>query len=45
MTCYKVELKKTAEKNLFKLPKPVIAKIIDLLQGLVHEPRPADVKN
>ncbi|OQK16745.1 hypothetical protein AU255_02225 [Methyloprofundus sedimenti] len=44
MTCYKVELKKSAEKSLLKLPKPVIAKVIDLLQGLVHEPRPSGCK-
>ena len=44
MTCYKVELKKTAEKSLLKLPKPVIAKVIDLLQGLADEPRPNGCK-
>ncbi|WP_174481792.1 type II toxin-antitoxin system RelE family toxin [methanotrophic endosymbiont of Bathymodiolus puteoserpentis (Logatchev)] len=44
MTCYKVELKKSAEKSLLKLPKPVIAKVIYLLQGLVHEPRPNGCK-
>lgn len=44
MTCYKVELKKSAEKALFKLPKPIIKKVINLLQGLSIEPRPDGCK-
>lgn len=44
MTCYKVELKKTAEKALFKLPKPVIVKVIHLLKGLEQDPRPNGCK-
>ncbi|WP_428354039.1 type II toxin-antitoxin system RelE family toxin [Methyloprofundus sp.] len=44
MTYYKVELKKSAEKSLFKLPKPVIKKVIDLLTKLKKEPRPKGCK-
>jgi len=44
MTCYKVELKKSAEKALFKLPKLIIKKVINLLQGLSIEPRPDGCK-
>ncbi|NOR69194.1 MAG: type II toxin-antitoxin system mRNA interferase toxin, RelE/StbE family [Methylomarinum sp.] len=44
MTYYKVELKKPAEKALFKLPKPVIAKVIHLLKELEQNPRPNGCK-
>ncbi|MFK5949318.1 MAG: type II toxin-antitoxin system RelE/ParE family toxin [Methylococcales bacterium] len=44
MTYYKVQLKKSAEKILFKLPKPVILKVITLLKGLEHNPRPDGCK-
>lgn len=44
MTYYKVELKKSAEKALFKLPKPVIKKVIDLLTELKNDPRPKGCK-
>jgi len=44
MTCYKVELKKSAEKALFKLPKPMIGKVINLLQELSIDPRPNGCK-
>ena len=44
MTFYKVQLKKSAEKSLLKLPKPVINKVIDLLTELKREPRPKGCK-
>ncbi len=44
MTCYKVQLKKSAEKALFKLPNSVIKKVIDLLTELEKDPRPSGCK-
>ena len=44
MSFYKVQLKKSAEKTLFKLPKPTISKLIQLLLELESNPRPSGCK-
>ena len=44
MSFYKVQLKKSAEKTLFKLSKPTISKLIQLLLELESNPRPSGCK-
>jgi mRNA interferase RelE/StbE len=41
MAKYRVELTRSAEKTLFKLPKAVLPKILAALQGLAFDPFPA----
>lgn len=41
MVRYKVEIARSAEKALFKLPKNVIPKIVGAIQGMEINPRPA----
>jgi mRNA interferase RelE/StbE len=40
MAKYKVELTRSAEKTLFKLPKTILPKILSALQGLSFDPFP-----
>lgn len=41
MASYKVELKKSVEKDLRKIDSKFIPKIISAIQNLAEEPRPA----
>ncbi|MGA1191374.1 MAG: type II toxin-antitoxin system RelE family toxin [Bdellovibrionota bacterium] len=41
MASYKITLKRSAEKELRKIDKAQIPKIIDSLSALGHDPRPA----
>lgn len=41
MANYKVEVSKSAEKSLFKLPKESICKIVKAMEGLSIDPYPA----
>ena len=41
---YRVELTRTAEKELYKLPSGVVEKIVVVLQSLQNEPRPVSCK-
>ena len=44
MENYKIEIKKSAAKELSKLPKKELTKIIDKIQLLSDEPRPSGCK-
>lgn len=44
MKTYKVELKKSANKELAKLPKPTLKKVVLKLRTLEQEPRPTGCK-
>jgi len=44
MKTYKVELKKSANKELAKLPKPTLKKVVLKLKALGQEPRPPGCK-
>jgi len=44
MNYYKVQLKRSAEKSLFKLPKVAIARLVQLLLKLESNPRPDGCK-
>jgi len=44
MKRYKVELKKSANKELSKLPKPTLKKVVLKLKALEQDPRPAGCK-
>ena len=44
MVLYSIEWKSSAAKELKKLPKPVIAKLISTIDDLTKEPRPAGVR-
>jgi len=41
---YKIVFRKSAEKQLLKLPKPVGIKIIELIKQLAENPIPGDSK-
>lgn len=43
MASYKVRLKPTAEKDLRKLPKPLIPRILHKIEALAFDPFPAQV--
>ena len=44
MGFYKIRVKKTAEKELSKLPKTAIPKIVGAIRALAVEPRPKGAK-
>ncbi len=44
MAKYKIEIKKTAEKELNKLPRNDLKKIIQKIQNLAENPRPPGCK-
>ena len=44
MAKYKIEIKKSATKELSKIPKKVLKKIIQRIQKLSINPRPVDSK-
>jgi len=41
---YGVSLKKSAENELRLIPVPTLAKVMDRIQGLSHQPRPQGVE-
>lgn len=41
MENYKIEISKSAEKTLFKLPKEALKKIVSSIQSLAFDPRPS----
>lgn len=41
---YKIEIKKSALKELSRLPRSDLNKVIDKIQNLAQDPRPADCK-
>ena len=41
MASYSVEISRSAEKALFKLPKKIIPKVIGAIKGLEFDPYPA----
>ena len=41
---YSVSLKKTAEKELRAVPPPTLAKVVDHIKALAHQPRPPGVE-
>lgn len=44
MASYNIEWKSSAAKELKKLPKPIIAKIVLAVESLASEPRPSGVR-
>lgn len=44
MASYSIEWKSSAAKELKKLPKPIISKIVHAVGSLATEPRPAGVR-
>jgi len=44
MASYRIEWKSSASKELRKLPKQIIEKIIAAVDGLAKDPRPSDVR-
>ena len=44
MASYKIEIKKSAAKEIAKLPKVVLRRIIDKIQTLSSDPRPHGCK-
>ncbi len=44
MASYKIEIKKSADKEIAKLPKVVLRRIIDKIQTLSSDPRPHGCK-
>ena len=43
MASYSIEWKTSAAKELRKLPKPIIARILPAIESLCDDPRPAGV--
>lgn len=41
---YQITFKQSANKELQQIPKPVIGKIVQAIEGLEAEPRPVGVK-
>ena len=41
---YRVEVKRSAQKEIAALPKPVQRRIVSAIEGLAKEPRPANVR-
>ncbi len=41
---YKIEIKKSAQKEIKNLPNKELKKIVDKINSLAHEPRPAGCK-
>ena len=44
MASYKIELKKSATKEIEKLPQKVLHRILEKIQLLSHDPRPQGCK-
>ena len=44
MENYKIEIKKSAAKEIEKLPKTVLNRVLDKIQSLAAEPRPNGCK-
>ncbi|MDD5359785.1 MAG: type II toxin-antitoxin system RelE/ParE family toxin [Sulfurovaceae bacterium] len=44
MADYKIEIKKSAQKEIKNLPNKELKKVIDKIASLAHEPRPAGCK-
>ena len=44
MVSYKVFFKRSAEKELRKIPSPYLAKIVEKIGALSHNPRPLGVQ-
>ncbi len=44
MASYKLSFKRTAEKELRKIPSPDLRRVIKAIQALAHDPRPSDVR-
>jgi mRNA interferase RelE/StbE len=44
MSTYAVVVTKSAEKELHKLPLPIIKKLVGVIAGLANNPRPAGCK-
>jgi len=44
MVNYKIEIKKSATKEIAKLPKDMLKRILDKIQSLENEPRPSGCK-
>lgn len=44
MANYKIEIAKSAEKSLYKIPKAYLVKIIDALKALATNPYPSGCK-
>ena len=44
MADYKIEIKKSAQKEIKKLPDNVLKKVIDKISSLAHTPRPEGCK-
>jgi len=45
MVSYKIEIKPSAEKELEKLPRQMIPRIVATIKGLAENPYPYGVKN
>ena len=45
MRSYKIKFKKSAEKELRKIPKSSLSKIVNAIQQLASNPRPQGIKN
>lgn len=41
---YKIEIKKSAQKEIKNLPNKELKKVVDKINSLAHEPRPAGCK-
>lgn len=44
MACYNVIIKASAKKELAALPKPVVARMVAVIEALAVEPRPNGVR-
>jgi len=44
MVNYKIEIKKSATKEIARLPKNVLKRVLTKIQSLSHEPRPSGCK-
>jgi len=44
MESYNIEIKKSATKEIEKLPKAMLKKVVDKIQSLANTPRPAGCK-
>lgn len=44
MAYYKIEIKKSASKEISDLPKPIVKRVIDTIASLADNPRPNGCK-
>jgi mRNA interferase RelE/StbE len=44
MTCYRIEFKQTAKKELAQLPRPIAEKVAERIKALAENPRPDGCK-